>query len=180
MALSRLAHIIRDQRGLAVLEIAFAGPVLILLTFGAFFVGANLDRYMSMQQFARAGANMYSRGMDFSQSEAQTLLDTASVELNHAAAGDTIVYLSAIAGTASGAEIVGRYTFGNTSISGSSVGSATSGGTVSPPVSASLPAGMIVPEGETVYAAEVFHQPTGMGFPGIFEGTYTMRARVFY
>ena len=165
MTLSRLVHFIRDQRGTAVLELAFAGSLMILLTFGTFFVGANLDRYLSMQQFARAGANMYSRGMDFSQSEAQTLLDKASVDLNAAATGDAIIYLTEVAGTDSGPQITGRYTFGNTSINGSSIGSATSGGTVSPPVDATLPAGMTVPEGETIYAAEVYHQPTGMGFP---------------
>jgi Flp pilus assembly protein TadG len=180
MRRSRLARIIRDQRGIAMLEMAFAGPVMILLTFGTFYLGINMDRYLSMQQFARAGANMYSRGMDFSQSEAQILLDMAAVELNHAASGDTVIYLTAIAGTNSGDDIVGRYTFGNTSLGGSLIGSATSGGTVSPPVSASLPSGMTVPDGETVYAAEVFHRPAGMGFPGIIDGNYTMRARVFY
>ena len=180
MTLSRLAQLIRDQRGFAAIELAICGQVMILLTFGAFFVGANLDRYLSVQQFARAGANMYARGMDFSQPEAQNLLDKAAVDLNVAADGNALIYLTAIAGTDSGSEIVGRYAFGKTSLSGSSIGSATSGGIVSPPVAATLPAGMWVPVGETVYAAEVYHQPTGLGFPYIFDGEYQLVARVFF
>lgn len=170
-----------SERGSALIEFAFLAPALLLLLVGAAYAGANVDRYLALDQLSRTAAHMHSQGVDFSLPEKRALLAQAAsaVDLSESG-GDTVVYLSTVAQTAGGPRIVKRFVIGDVAVGDTEIGAADAqyDGMVDPPPPASID--LRLPEGRRVYVAEVVHEPRGLAPPYGPAKELRLRARSVY
>jgi hypothetical protein len=87
----------RRQRGNELIEFALVATFLLPLLFGTVVVGLNLSRSIQVTQVSRDAGHMYSRGVDFSDSANQSLIERLAQGLNiHVTGGSGVVILSTI------------------------------------------------------------------------------------
>ena len=111
------------EAGSALIEFAFLAPAVLLLLVGTAYTGANIDRYLEVEQLARAAASLHAAGTDFSLPEKRALLSRAATTLNLSeSSGDTVVYLSTVAQTPEGPRIVRRFAIGAQTVGESAAG----------------------------------------------------------
>ena len=106
----------RDCGASSIVEVAFAAPLLIVLTLGTMEIGLTLDRYLTIQRLTRSAANMLFRGFDFSAGPNLSLLLSSAPDLDASSGGDTVIYLARIDNSGFGPEVTSRTEIGNPSI----------------------------------------------------------------
>ncbi len=180
MTRTAVNRIRNPRRGSAILEFALLAPALLLLLIGAAYTGANADRYLALEQLARAAAHMHGQGADFSLPEKRALLKLASSSLDLSETGDTVVYLSTVAQTPGGPRIVRRFTIGRADIGSPELGAAQAqfDGMVDPPAPARTD--FTIPQGSRIYVAEAIHQPRGLIPPYGPGEDFRLRVRTVY
>ena len=176
------------RRGTAVMEFALVMPIMLIVSFLALGGGLMVTRYLSVIQLARNAGNMLSRDTDFAVVQNKQLLLMAANNLNMSVSGGQgVAYLSTVvkapSGTANAGQLVvaQRFVIGNESLASSRVGTPSSAIWPDPANSqsngdvadyddeasavAALPNPLgSLPEGETVFVAEVFYVPNDMNF----------------
>jgi hypothetical protein len=85
------------QRGNELIEFALVAAFLLPLLFGTVVVGLNLSRSIQVTQVSRDAGHMYSRGVDFSDTAHQAVIERLAQGLNiHPTGGAGVVILSTI------------------------------------------------------------------------------------
>lgn len=202
--MQKLHKLYSDERGSAIIELALSLPVSILLMFGVVTGGLVLDRYMTINQLARTGASVFSRGTDFSVTANKNLLLLGSEALGIAAnSGNGVIYLTRVQqglpGTTNANEIViaERHVIGDPAFHASSVGQPaaaiwpdpdqpTPNGLVDDrnnqgSAVATVPAGLgTLPLGESMFIVEVYHRANELRFGDVWGDSSMMASRVFF
>lgn len=174
----------------AMIEFAVALPLLLMLVLGVLTAGVALDRYITVIQLGRNAASMFARDMDFSVDKNKDLLLKAAGGMSMTRSGGRgVIYLTRVtkapAGTANAGQLViaERYVIGNASLASSSIGQPAA--QIWPDPTKPLPNGDVkdrneepsavgtVPpafasmaESDSIYVAEVYHDPDDLLFAG--------------
>lgn len=202
--MNKQRKLLGNERGSAIIELALSLPVGILLMFGVVTGGLVLDRYMTVNQLARTGASVFSRGTDFSVTANKNLLLLGSEVLGITAnSGNGVIYLTRVQqglpGTANASEVViaERHVIGDPAFHTSSVGQPNSQIWPDPDeptpnglvddrnnqasAVATVPAGLgTLPLGESMFVVEVYHRANELRFGDVWGDSSMMASRVFF
>ena len=202
--MQKLRSLSSDERGSAIIELALSLPVSILLMFGVVTGGLVLDRYMTVNQLARTGASVFSRGTDFSVTANKNLLLLGSEALRITAnSGDGVIYFTRVQqglpGTTNADVVVisERHVIGDADFHASSIGEPDAA--IWPDPNEPMPNGLIddrnnqpsavatvpiglgsLPLGESMFIVEVYHQADELRFGDVWGGSSMMASRVFF
>ena len=202
--MQKLRSLSSDERGSAIIELALSLPVSILLMFGVVTGGLVLDRYMTVNQLARTGASVFSRGTDFSVTANKNLLLLGSEALRITAnSGDGVIYFTRVQqglpGTTNANVVVisERHVIGDADFHASSIGEPDAA--IWPDPNEPMPNGLIddrnnqpsavatvpiglgsLPLGESMFIVEVYHQADELRFGDVWGGSSMMASRVFF
>ena len=142
---------LKDRRGSILIEMAFAVPILLILTLGCFDTARYILLHQKLDRAASTMADLVSRPTGISATQIDSMFSAASELVQPftlSTDGHVIVTsMSRVAGDV--ARIDWQHTGGGSLTATSSIGS-TAGAV------ASLPTGFTVSEGENVIVAEVF------------------------
>jgi hypothetical protein len=202
--MKKLRTLLADDCGSAIIELALSLPVAILLMFGVVTGGLILDRYMTVNQLARTGASVFSRGTDFSVTANKNLLLLGSDVLGMTAnSGSGVMYLTRVQqglpGTTNADKLViaERHIIGDPQFHTSSVG--TPNNQIWPDPNEPTPNGLVddrnnqqsaiaivpaglgtLPLGESMFIVEVYHSDNNLRFGNVWGESSVMASRVFF